>query len=134
MEARCSCGRLVVATGAPAQFIVLCHCRACQARSGSPFGAGVYYASDGVTTSGDPSDYARPTEAGGTLRNRFCPQCGATLWWTIDAHPELIGIALGNLVSPVPDFPILSLWERSRHAWVESLAVAARHPCGLPAS
>jgi len=132
VEARCACGAIGIATDASAIFIILCHCLECQRRTGAPFGAGVYYPGPDIRISGDPGEYARGTESGGTMRNRFCARCGSTVWWTIDAHPELVGVALGTFATPVPNVPVHSLWERSRCSWVAFEGVTERHPLGFP--
>ena len=133
MRARCGCGALVATTTAEPLFAIACHCIECQRRTGAPLGAGVYYQRDAVAVSGSVSQYARCTDSGGTMRTGFCPTCATSLLWTIDAHPELIGIALGTIEDRDPPLGIDSLWERSKHPWISLDTAIAHHPMGYPA-
>ena len=132
MRARCACGAIAATTAAAPLFAIACHCIECQRRTGAPFGAGVYYPRDAVALTGRVADYARDTDSGGTMRNRFCPVCGTSLAWTIDAHPELIGIAIGAIEDRPASLGIDSLWERSKQDWITLDAATAHHPMGYP--
>lgn len=131
MKGRCACGALVIETDAEPLVAAACHCKACQRRTGSPFGAAVYYPRDEVTISGAAVEFARPTDTGGVMRNRFCPTCGTTLFWTIDARPGHIGVALGNIDDPKPCISFHSVFERSKLEWI-NLDVVAHHKAGRP--
>ena len=47
-EAACSCGQLRVATEREPTYVVVCHCLACQRRTGSAFGAQAWFSSERV--------------------------------------------------------------------------------------
>ncbi|WP_010411489.1 GFA family protein [Citromicrobium sp. JLT1363] len=79
MEARCQCGQLraeipedVARLGAR----VMCHCKACQRRTGSPFGLMVYFPREDVILSGESTEYTRIADSGNELTHGFCPTCG----------------------------------------------------------
>jgi hypothetical protein len=99
--ARCSCNAVRVETSAAPQFIIACHCRACQDRSGAAFGAGACCDCAAAKVVGDPRAYCRTPEGGRTFRSFFCDTCGTTLFWTIDDPPGLIGVALGTFDAPI---------------------------------
>lgn len=129
--ARCLCGVMGVDTPRESMFLIACHCTACQARSGGPFGAGAYFAADAVKRVGMASIYARPTDSGHHLCNHFCPTCGVTVYWTIDRRPDLIGVAYGAFGATPPDAPLYSLYERTRRDWISLDAAAEHRPAGL---
>lgn len=130
--ASCQCGALTATVAAPSPAVVACHCRACQRRTGSAFGVGVYYPSNAVTTAGDSRSFTRATDAGGTFTSCFCPVCGSTVLWVAAKHPDLTGIALGAFADPAFAPPLRSVWEESRHSWVEIACTAEHFPRGRP--
>lgn len=130
--AQCSCGALGVEITGAAQFIIACHCRACQRRSGAAFGAGAYYDRASAAVAGQPREYCRTPDAGGTFRTYFCSECGTSVFWTIDGHPDLIGVALGTLETPLAGVEVHSLYERSKHDWIALDAAALHSPGGYP--
>ena len=78
--ATCACGSLRVTADGEPDFVVVCHCLACQRRTGSPFGTGVYYPRDRVTSiDGDVGTFTRTADSGRSLTNHFCPNCGTEL-------------------------------------------------------
>ena len=126
LQARCGCGALTVDLPGPSEVIVACHCIDCQRRSGSPFGVGAYYPADAIRIAGDAKEFVRPTATGGKFRSYFCPTCGSTVYWKADKHPTMIGVAVGAIASPDYPGPVRSVWEQSRHQWVE-IATAGQH-------
>ncbi|WP_127903807.1 GFA family protein [Solirhodobacter olei] len=125
-NAQCSCGALTLSLDAPPEFTVACHCRACQRRTGAPFGVGVFYPAGAVTVSGEAGEYVRAGDSGGRVHNRFCPHCGSTVCWTADALPGLVGVAAGALMAADYPPPALSIFEHSMHGWV-AVDCALRH-------
>ena len=66
--ASCSCGKLTAqARGEPVRISV-CHCLACQKRTGSVFGAQARFPEDAVTVSGPSKEYALATGMPFTLK------------------------------------------------------------------
>ena len=129
-RARCSCGALAVDTRAEAQFVIACHCRSCQRRSGGAFGAGAYFDRAAAEVFGDPREYCRTPEAGGTFRSFFCLTCGTSVFWTIDDHPGLIGVALGTFETPLTGVAVHSLYERTKLDWILLDTAALHSPAG----
>ena len=118
--AQCSCGALRAEVhGEPQGGVVICHCAECQRRTGAPFGVGAYYSKKKVNISGESRLYIRTGTSGHPFHQHFCPTCGTTLFWYPTFRPEVIGIAVGGFVDPNFPPPIRSVWEQSRHAWVE---------------
>lgn len=123
--ASCQCGALTatVATWSPA--VVACHCLACQRRTGSAFGVAAYFPAAAVDVVGTPRSYTRPTP-GGAFITQFCGECGSSVLWTTAKHPGLVGIAVGAFADPAAPAPVRSVWETTKHPWVE-VGCAAEH-------
>ena len=118
-EAQCQCGAVkLIATGDPAG-VVACHCLACQRRTGSVFGVGAYFLAGQVTIAGLTREYVRPTDAGNTFHTHFCLTCGTTTHWQTSRHPGQVGIAVGAFAEPSFPTPVRSVWEQSRHGWLD---------------
>ncbi|WP_128926456.1 GFA family protein [Bradyrhizobium guangxiense] len=119
IDARCSCGAVALSLPGPSQLVVVCHCLDCQRRTGAPFGVGAFYAAETVTISGMPKPYVRTAASGGKVRSYFCADCGSTLYWQADNLPAMIGVAVGAIAQPDFPAPIRSVFEQSKHHWVE---------------
>ena len=131
MDARCACGSLKVDLPddiTPA--VVACHCTACQRRTGSPFGVGAYYLLAALTITGNATSWTRDTDSGGTFTTYFCPTCGSTVYWTTGKHPEAAGVAVGAIADPHFPGPVRSVWEETRHEWVEIPTALHHFPKG----
>jgi hypothetical protein len=121
-EASCSCGQLrVTCEGEPVRHS-MCHCIACQRRTGAPLSVQMRFPRSQVRASGRSSTWRRGAESGNTLEYHFCPDCGSTVWWTIDAQPDLIAVAVGMFADPSIPAPRFSVWERTRHGWTTHIA------------
>ncbi|MET3908553.1 hypothetical protein ABID59_002899 [Bradyrhizobium sp. S3.3.6] len=127
IDARCSCGAVVVSLPGPTSRVAACHCIECQRRTGAPFGVGAFYPADAVAISGAPKEYARHGESGGTVRSYFCPDCGSTVYWKAESLPAMIGVAVGVIADPNFPAPIKSVFERSKHVWVEITGAGVEH-------
>jgi hypothetical protein len=117
-EAACSCGQLhLTAEGEPVR-ISICHCLACQRRTGSAFSFQARFPAEQVRTEGRHSDYVRISDAGGAATFSFCPECGATVFYKTEAQPELIAVPVGAFADPDFPAPKVSVWETRRHRWL----------------
>jgi hypothetical protein len=124
--ASCSCGQLrLVATGDPVR-ISMCHCLACQRRTGSVFGAQSRFPAGQVSISGRATEYVRVSDDGAERTFRFCPDCGSTVYWTLTDVPDLIAVPIGAFADPTFPQPWVSVWESQRHPWV-SVPAAERY-------
>ena len=95
--ASCSCGQLrVTVTGEPVRVSV-CHCLECQKRTGSVFGAQARFPAGAVTISGRSTEFVRISDKGTVITFRFCPDCGATVYYTMKGQEDLIAIPVGAL-------------------------------------
>jgi hypothetical protein len=115
--ASCSCGQLrLVARGDPIR-VSMCHCYACQRRTGSTYGAQARFPREDVRIEGTSTEYVRIGDHGGAAHFHFCPACGATVYyWTGDG--SAIAVPLGAFADNTFPPPRISVWEDRRHPWV----------------
>jgi hypothetical protein len=126
-EASCSCGQLRLTAGGDPVRISMCHCLACQRRTGSAFGMQARFPADRVEIAGRSTEYVRVSDAGEERIFRFCPECGATVYYTIPTVPDLIAVPIGAFADPSFPPPRISVWESRRHPWVAVPADAEHH-------
>jgi hypothetical protein len=116
--ATCCCGQLrLTCEGEPVRVSV-CHCPACQRRTGGVFAVQARWPSDRVTITGRSHEYVRVGDEGRAGRFHFCPTCGATVYYDIDAMPGLIAIPVGAFADPSFPPPTVSVYGVRRHPWV----------------
>ena len=115
--ASCSCGQLKATCEGEPLRISICHCLACQKRTGSVFGVQARWPSDRVTIEGQVHEYVRVGDEGSAATFRFCPACGATVYYENDAMPGMIAIPVGTLADPTFPPPRFSVYGGRRHPW-----------------
>jgi hypothetical protein len=126
-HAACSCGQLrLEADGEPVRISV-CHCLACQRRTGSAFGFQARFPRDRVRIAGSSREYVRRSDAGEPRRSHFCPECGATVYYVLDSAPDVIAVAVGAFADPAFPEPRVSVWEERKHGWVTLPAGVEHH-------
>jgi hypothetical protein len=116
--ASCSCGQLQAKTTAEPVRISICHCLACQRRTGSVFGAQARFPADAVTITGTFKEYVRASDDGNKAAFRFCPECGAIVFYTLEGLDGFIGIPVGAFADPNFPGPNISVYEDYKHGWV----------------
>ena len=118
--AHCSCGSLSVACTGDPLSVSLCHCLACQRRTGSTYGIAAFFETEQVEITGKRSEYKRQAESGYAVDHRFCPSCGSTVLWYPERMPGRVAVAVGAFGDPSFPAPSKSVHIESRHPWVES--------------
>jgi len=118
-EASCSCGQLrLVAEGEPIR-ISMCHCLACQRRTGSAFGFQARFPADRVSIEGRSTEFVRLSDEDGRARHfHFCPECGATVYYRLADAPDAIAVPIGGFADPSFPAPRISIYEARRHPWL----------------
>lgn len=116
--ASCRCGQLSATCEGEPLRVSVCHCFACQQRSGSPFGEQARWPADKVTLRGESTVWERETDAGNVTTYHFCPTCGTTVWYVGGPMPEAIAIPVGLFCDPDFPPPKYSVWEARKHGWV----------------
>jgi hypothetical protein len=83
--------------------ISICHCLACQQRTGSVFGTQARFHRENVAIDGHSTTFTRAGDSGSSATFHFCPTCGSTVYWQIASAPDVIAVAV---------------YEGRRHSWV----------------
>jgi hypothetical protein len=116
--AACSCGRLhLTIKGEPAR-ISMCHCLACQRRTGAVISNQAFFLREQITFAGEVMTWSRTAESGRALTFHFCPICGSTVYWEGERFPGYVAVAIGNFADPSFPPPTIAVWEHQRHLWV----------------
>ncbi len=116
--AQCQCGSLrAVASGEPERSYV-CHCKACQRRTGAVVHSGAYFRAAQLRPEGPSNVYTRVADSGFAVHFHFCPACGTSVYWLSDKYPDRLGVAVGCFADPGFPAPTRSVWEESMHPWL----------------
>ncbi|SFS17763.1 Uncharacterized conserved protein [Dyella sp. OK004] len=115
--ASCSCGQLRIEVEGEPQGIGVCHCFACQRRTGSVFAALASYATP-FKVSGVATEYVRIGDQGAKFIFRFCPVCGTTVFHTEEGDDESVSVAVGAFSDSGFPPPQVSVYDSRRHPWV----------------
>ena len=116
--ASCACGNLRVTCEGEPRKVSLCHCLACQRRTGSPYGVAAFFARENVVVAGEAKAYARQSDSGFAVVFRFCPDCGSTVWWEALRVPDRIAVASGAFADPGFPAPTQAVYREHRHGWL----------------
>ena len=125
--ATCRCGQLRATCGGEPVRISVCHCLACQKRSGSAFSAQARWPTAQVKVEGEASVWARVADSGHRATYRFCPVCGSTLAYEIEGWPGVVAVPLGAFADPSFPPPRFSVYEHRKHPWVEINGESIEH-------
>lgn len=129
--ASCCCGQLSIEVQGEPRSVGVCHCLACQRRTGSLFAALAGFASPYQVT-GTATEFVRTGDQGAKFRFRFCPVCGSTVFHTEEGYEsEWVAVAVGAFADPDFPPPQDSVYDCRRHSWVRlpaGLAVYEKDP------
>lgn len=115
--ASCTCGQLRIEVNGEPGGIGVCHCLACQRRTGSVFAALANFAAP-FHVIGVATEYMRVGDQGSRFRFRFCPVCGTTVFHTEEGEEGCVSVAVGAFADPLFPAPTVSVYECRRHPWV----------------
>ena len=115
--ASCSCGQLRIEVRGEPRGVGICHCLACQRRTGSVFAALASFAAP-FKVFGTATQYVRVGDRGARFVFRFCPVCGTTVFHTEEGHDQSVSVAVGAFGDPSFPAPQVSVYDARRHPWV----------------
>jgi hypothetical protein len=116
--ASCCCGQLRIEVHGDCLGTGICHCFACQRRTGSVFATLAAFAAP-YTVTGEAAEYVRTGDQGSVARFRFCPVCGTNLFHTEEGQDAAtVAVAVGAFADPSFPPPQDSVYDCRRHAWV----------------
>ena len=124
---QCNCGQLSLTYDGPDPArISLCQCYECQRRTGSVYSVQARLPIEHVTIEGRSSTWTFPVsgktaefrscDSGGATYH-FCAECGSTVYWDIDAAPDIFGVAVGGFTDPSFPPPMIAGFEDYGAAW-----------------
>jgi hypothetical protein len=117
--ASCYCGQLSIEVQGEPQGVGVCHCLACQRRTGSVFAALAGFLAPYAAT-GTASEFVRTGDQGAKFRFRFCPVCGSTVFHTEEGYEnKWVAVAIGAFADPGFPPPQDSVYDCRRHPWVK---------------
>jgi hypothetical protein len=116
--ASCHCGQLRIQVEGETLGVGVCHCLACQQRTGSVFATLAGFAAP-FTVFGTATEYVRVGDAGSKARFRFCPICGSNVFHTQEDSDDFVLVAVGAFADPDFPAPQDSVYDSRRHKWVE---------------
>lgn len=114
----CACGQIAITAACEPQTVSMCHCLLCQKRTGSTYSVHAYFPTEKVTVEGATKVYARKGDSGAYVHFHFCPECGTTIYWEVEASPDKTGIAIGVFADPTFPPPNVSIFVPHKHPWV----------------
>ncbi|HAV35600.1 MAG TPA: aldehyde-activating protein [Massilia sp.] len=126
--ASCSCGQLSARVSGDPVRVSICHCLACQRRTGSVFGQQARFPRENVTIAGQSTRYVRVGDEGTRATFHFCPHCGATVYYEAEGQEEWLAIPVGAFADPGFPAPTVSVYEERMHGWVVPPAGAEHIP------
>jgi hypothetical protein len=116
--ASCSCGQLSIRVQGEPRGVGICHCLACQQRTGSVFAALASFSAPYEVT-GKATEYVRVGDQGARFIFRFCPVCGTTVFHTEEGRTQSVSVAVGAFADPTFPPPKVSVYDCRRHSWVQ---------------
>jgi hypothetical protein len=116
--ASCSCGQLQAEVRGESIGVSVCHCYACQRRTGSVFGAQASFARESVAIKGNGTEFVRVGDQGGRFTFTFCPKCGSTVFYVEEGDEQEIAIPVEAFADSRFPAPTVSVYEKRRHSWV----------------
>jgi len=126
--ASCSCGQLTAEVHGEPVRVSICHCLACQRRTGSVFGEQARFHREHVVLSGTSSEYVRVGDEGSRITFHFCPACGSTVFYEPEGLEAFLAIPVGAFADPGFPPPRVSVYESRMHGWVVPPADAEHIP------
>jgi hypothetical protein len=115
--------------------VLVCHCDACQKRSGSVFAVNAQFSPEQIVAIRGETKIFNGLELDGVgvagsnvgLDFHFCPTCGSTVYRTIGEAPlSFFAISVGTFVEPDFPRPVVEMYSAMRHHWVSPVPDAAQ--------
>jgi hypothetical protein len=108
--------------------VSICHCLACQRRTGSVFGEQARFSRADVSTSGTSTTFVRVGDEGSRCTFHFCPICGSTVFYEPEGIKDCLTIPVGAFADPGFPSPTVSVYEERMHPWVTAPTEAEHVP------
>ena len=71
-----------------------------------------------MSITGTSTEFVRIGDEGTKATFRFCPNCGATVYYTMSGMGDAVAIPVGAFADPSFPAPTFSVYEERIHSWV----------------
>jgi hypothetical protein len=130
----CACGAIRYEIRSEPVFQNHCQCRDCQKRSGTGHSSYLTFAGRAeVAMSGEAATWRVSGDSGNEKVHAFCPNCGAPVYLTFAAMPDLIAVHATSLDDPGRFTPQVVTYNGRGLAWDtidQSLQIFEKMPPG----
>ena len=114
----CACGAIRYEIAGDPMVMNDCQCRDCQRKSGTGHGSYLTFPSrKAVTLSGQAKHWDIVGDSGNVKTRAFCPTCGAPVYLTFAAMPDLFTIHAASLDDPARYKPQAVTYRVRGHDW-----------------
>ncbi|WEK49470.1 MAG: GFA family protein [Candidatus Kaistia colombiensis] len=114
----CACGAIRYETTSEPIVEIHCQCRDCQRRSGTGHSSYLTFAQRSeMRISGEATSWRVIGESGNQKIHAFCPVCGAPVYLTFAAMPDLIAVHAASLDDPSRFKPSIITYGIRAQAW-----------------
>ena len=119
LEGGCFCGKVRYRLTSAPMFVHCCHCRNCQAQTGSAFVLNALIETDRIEKlSGEPEFTTVESGSGHPHDIYRCPDCWTAVWSDYGRRPGLRFVRVGTLDDPTALSPDVHIFTRSKLPWV----------------
>ena len=114
----CACGAIRYEARSEPIFENHCQCRDCQRRSGTGHGSYLTFPRRAeVKITGEAASWRVAGDSGNKKIHAFCPTCGAPVYLTFAAMPDLIAVHAASLDDPGRFKPRVVTYNVRGYAW-----------------
>jgi len=96
-EGGCLCGAVRYESAAEAAMAGHCQCVDCRKSSGSGHCSHLAVPKEAFSVTGNVTTYEKPADSGNIVTRAFCPTCGAAVYSSNSAMPQLVFIRASSL-------------------------------------
>lgn len=123
LEGGCLCESVRYTAGEPV-LCGHCHCVDCRRTSATGHATHVVVPAEGFSITGELASYERPADSGNLVTRNFCPTCGAAIYSTNSAMPDMIFVRASSLDDPDRISPQMVVYASRAPTWdrIEGLA------------
>ncbi|WP_417226845.1 GFA family protein [Amphritea sp.] len=119
IEGACQCGGVTYKLLSAPQFILACHCIACQKLSTSAFSITAIVDASAIEFKGEMKEWSRPADSGNISAAKFCPSCGNRIYHFDPATPNVIKLKPSTLSDTRILKPTRHIWVSQKQDWFE---------------
>lgn len=116
-EGGCLCGAVRYSCTADPVMAGHCHCVDCRRSSGSGHSSHLMVPKAAVTLTGEITEYAAPADSGNMVTRAFCPRCGAPVYSTNSASPQVMFLRASSLDDPEVFRPQVVVYASRAPSW-----------------